>query len=294
MSVLKNLLESAVSVDASDIHITPNQPPFFRTRGKLTESGSESFTPQAIDEIVGDILPDYLVKSFEDRHRADFSLFEDGIGRFRVNVFLSCGVPSIAMRHVKTRIPTFEELRLPLQLKELAQIQRGIILLAGTTGCGKSSTLAAIVGEINRTRQQRIITVEDPVEYVFANDRSVITQREVGLDTPNYEDALKDLLRQDPDVILIGEMRDDISIRTALTAAETGHLVLSTLHAATANLAIPRLLNVFPADQQEQVRMALAGNEFIIICQRLIPDTHGVLVPAVEIMINTPTVRKLL
>ena len=166
--------------------------------------------------------------------------------------------------------------------------------MAGTTGSGKSTTLAAIIGDINQTQRCRIITVEDPVEYLFHDDQSVITQREVGLDTLSFQNALKHLMRQDPDVILIGEMRDRTSIRTALLAAETGHLVLSTIHAGSADLAIPRMLDVFPPEEQDQIRLGLAGNMYAIVCQRLVPDTQGGVVPAVEIMINTSTVRKLL
>jgi twitching motility protein PilT len=168
------------------------------------------------------------------------------------------------------------------------------VVISGTTGCGKSTTLAAIVGEINRTQRRRIITIEDPVEYVFEDEQSIITQREVGLDTLSFQRALEHVLRQDPDVILIGEMRDRMSIRTALLAAETGHLVLTTLHAGTCSIAVPRVLDVFPANERDQIRMGLADTQHAIVCQRLVPDTTGSVVPAVEIMINTPTVRKLL
>jgi pilus retraction protein PilT len=294
MSIIKDLLERAVSLEASDVHIKPGVEPIYRIHGVLTESGFEKLTPDDMRKVVEDILPSYLRTSFDAEHEADFSLQEEAVGRFRVNVFFSQGVPTIAMRHVKTAIPTFEQLRLPTQLKELAYAERGIILLSGTTGSGKSTTLAAVLGEINRTQRLRILTVEDPVEYIFIDDQSVITQREVGLDTLSYQHALKHLMRQDPDVILIGEMRDRLSIRTALLAAETGHLVLSTLHAGTANMAVPRMLDVFPADEQDQIRMGIAANLHAVICQRLIPDIHGKVIPAVEIMFNTPTVKKLL
>lgn len=294
MSILRDLLEKAVSLDASDIHIKPNRPPFFRIHGALKESEFESLSPEYMKEIVKDILPSHLAKSFEAEHEADFSLQEEEVGRFRVSIFLSQSIPIIAMRYVHEKIPTFEELRLPPQLEDLAQVQRGIILLSGTTGCGKSTTLAAIIGAINRSDRLRIITVEDPVEYVFSDDQSVITQREVGLDTLDYQNALKHVMRQDPDVILIGEMRDRISIRTAILAAETGHLVMSTLHSATADIAIPRILDVFPPDEHNHIRLGLTANLYAVICQRLIPDVRGDMIPAVEIMINTPTVRKLM
>jgi len=294
MSVLRELLQRGVEMGASDVHIKPNAEPIFRVSGDLVKSGFEVLTPEYLAEVIKDIMPPHIIHQYEAEHEADFSLGEQGIGRFRVNVFNSQGVPTIAMRHVKDAIPTFEKLRLPATLSKMAQVERGIILLAGTTGSGKSSTLAAIIGEINRTQRCRIITVEDPIEYMFVDDQSVVTQREVGLDTLNFQNALKHLMRQDPDVILIGEMRDRNSIRTALLAAETGHLVLSTLHAGTSDLAIPRMLDVFPSEEQDQIRLGLAGNMYAVICQRLIPDVQGGVVPAVEIMINTSTVRKLI
>lgn len=294
MSVLNPILAKAVEMEASDVHITHDQQPIFRIHGELTNSGFEKATTEDLKNIIDDITPQHVIDEYEKEHEADFSLQEEGVGRFRVNIFNCQGEPTIAMRHVKTEIPTFEELRLPSQLADLAMAQRGIILLAGTTGSGKSTTLAAIIGEINRNQRRRIITVEDPIEYTFDDDQSIITQREVGLDTISFENALKHLLRQDPDVILIGEMRDTTSIQTALLAAETGHLVLSTLHAGTADQAIPRMLDVFPAAEQNQIRLGIAGNLYSIICQRLIPDTQGGAIPGVEILVNTSTVRKLI
>jgi len=294
MSIIRELLAHAIETGASDIHIKPEQTPFYRVNGNLTESGFENLSAEYMQTIIDDIIPKYQKNAFLKDHETDFSLSEEGIGRFRVNVFLAGGIPTIAMRYVKDNIPTFEQLRVPQQLEDLAKAERGIILLSGTTGSGKSTTLAAIIGEINRTMRKRIITVEDPIEYMFEDDQSVITQREVGLDTLSFDSSLKHLMRQDPDVILIGEMRDTTSIRTSFLAAETGHLVLSTLHAGTADLAIPRILDVFPAHEHDSIRMALAANLHAVICQRLIPAIDGGVVPAVEILINTSTVRKLL
>ncbi|OGV60349.1 MAG: twitching motility protein [Lentisphaerae bacterium RIFOXYC12_FULL_60_16] len=294
MSVLRELLQRAVEVGVSDVHIKSDAEPIFRVSGDLVKSGFEVLTREHLTEVIKDILPPHMTHIYEAEHEADFSLAEPGIGRFRVNLFNAQGAPTIAMRHVKDRIPTFEQLRLPPQMAKLAEAERGIILLAGTTGSGKSTTLACVINEINRTQRCRIITVEDPIEYLFDDLESVVTQREVGLDTSSFQNALKHLMRQDPDVILIGEMRDRNSIRTALLAAETGHLVLSTLHAGTSDLAIPRMLDVFPADEQDQIRLGLAGNLHAVVCQRLVPDIQGGVVPAVEIMINTSTVRKLI
>ncbi len=294
MSILKDLLTKAVDAGASDVHLKANKEPIFRISGSLIESGFAILTEESMHSIAQDLIPEHLQEVYALHHETDFSLHEEGAGRFRVNIFNAQGIPALALRHVNDTIPTFESLGLPPQLSSMAEAHRGIILLCGTTGSGKSTTLAAILGEINRTQRKRIITVEDPIEYVFQDDQSVITQREVGLDTSGFESSLKHLMRQDPDVILIGEMRDATSIRTALLAAETGHLVLSTLHAGTASLSIPRMLDVFPAQEQDQIRMALAGNMHAAICQRLIPNISGGVSPAVEILINTSTVRKLL
>jgi twitching motility protein PilT len=294
MSVLHDLLVKAVELGASDVHLKPNQEPYFRVAGRLSESGFDLLTPESMEAITQDLLPPHVHEQYRAEHEADFSHVEEGAGRFRVNVFNAQGIATFALRHVKDAIPTFESIRVPLHLAELAHAERGIILLSGTTGSGKSTTLAAIIGEINRTQRRRVITIEDPIEYIFKDDQSVITQREVGLDTLSFSNSLKHLMRQDPDVILIGEMRDATSIRTSLLASETGHLVLSTLHAGTAALAVPRMLDVFPAHEQDQIRMSLAGNLHAIVCQRLIPDIDGGVVPAVEILVNTSTVRKLL
>ena len=294
MSVLKELLEKAVRLGASDVHLKPMQEPFYRIQSRLVESGFEKLTPAAMERIVADLLPPHQAARFQTEHEADFSHYEDGVGRFRVNVYLAQGVPTMALRHVKKDIPTLADLRLPPQLNRLAEAERGIVILSGTTGSGKSTTLAAIIGQINRTQRRRIITVEDPVEFVFEDDQSVITQREIGLDTLSFANALKHLMRQDPDVILIGEMHNHNSIRTTLLAAETGHLVLTTLHAGTADLTVPRILDVFPTDEQQQIRMAFAANLYAVVCQRLLHDLEGRLCPAVEIMFNTPTVRKII
>jgi twitching motility protein PilT len=294
MSIIQDLLALAVETGASDVHIKSEQKAFFRINSLLQPATDDPLSTAVVREIVQEIVPEHATRKLAETHEADFSLFLPNIGRFRVNVFYGKGAPAIVFRLVKARIPTIEGLRLPDKLNTLVDAPRGIIIMSGATGSGKSSTLAALIGSINRKYERRIITVEDPIEYTFEDDRSVITQREVGLDTLGFGAALRQVLRQDPDIILIGEIRDAETLRIALLAAETGHLVFTTLHASSAALAIPRLLDEFPKSERDQARQALAGNLQAILCQRLIPDVDGVVIPAVEILINTPTVRKIL
>ncbi len=294
MSMIRNILAKAVEVGASDVHLKPDEPPFFRVHGDLAESG---FPRMSVDDMkctVVDIMPEHLRGKGAPEPEMDFSHYEEGVGRFRVNVFLSRHLPTIAFRHVKTAIPSVEQLHLPPILEKLALNNSGVIMVCGATSSGKSTTLAAMINRINTTQRSRIITIEDPVEYVFQDIKSVITQREVGLDTPSFHSALKHVLRQDPDVIMIGEMRDQVSLAVAISAAETGHVVFSTLHANTAAQSVQRILNFYPAEERDQVRHSLASNLGAVICQRLVPATAGGVHPAVEIMINTPTVHKLM
>jgi len=281
-------------MDASDVHLKADSPPFFRVRGVLVESGLPKLSGDDLNRTALDILPAHLKKKPEPDLEMDFSHHEDGVGRFRVNVFMSRHIPTLAFRYVKTKIPTIAELHLPPILENLALADSGIIMLCGATSSGKSTTLAALLDCVNRHQRCRIITVEDPMEYIFTDIQSVITQREVGLDTPSFHSALKHVLRQDPDVIMIGEMRDSISLSVALSAAETGHLVLSTLHVNTAAQSVHRILDFFPNNERDQARMTLASNLAAVLCQRLVPTKQGGVMAAVEIMINTPTVRKLI
>lgn len=294
MTLLQQILKAAVDNGASDVHLKPDQVPVFRIHGLLTDADDTPLTPEDIAEMGSQIIPDHARQAFEVNHEADFSYEEPGLGRFRVNYFLAQGKQCIVMRHVKTEVPDFASLRLPETLKSLADIHRGIILLCGTTGSGKSTTLAALIDEINRRHRRRIITIEDPIEYLFTDRKSIITQREVGIDTMSYQEALVHLMRQDPDVVLIGEMRDQSSIRVALLAAQTGHLVLSSLHATTSSMAIPRILDMFPPSEREQIRHAVALSMEAIVTQRMLRDVDNQFIPAVELMLNTPTVRKLI
>lgn len=294
MSLLRELLTQAVRQGASDLHLKAHQPPLFRVHANLEDARPEPLTPGQLKEFVGELVPAHLQASIDHKHELDFSYRLEDIGRFRVNVFQSQGLPAVAMRHVKSKIPGFEDLHLPPILQKLSEVPRGIVLATGTTGSGKSTTLAAMIQYINVHFKRRIITVEDPIEYVFEDAQSSISQREIGLDTVSFHTALKFMLRQDPDVIMVGEMRDAESFTAALAASETGHLVLTTLHTDTASQTLSRILNFFPHTERDQVRMSLANNLKAVICQRLVPAIRGGVVPATEIMLNTPTVRKLI
>jgi twitching motility protein PilT len=216
------------------------------------------------------------------------------VGRFRTNVFQQRGEWALAMRHVKASVPSFEQLGLLPILKEIAESPRGIVLMAGITGSGKSTTLAAMIEHVNNHHKRHIITLEDPIEFVFEDNQSVIEQREIGLDTQSFHGALKHVLRQDPDIIMVGEMRDAISFQAAISAADTGHLVMSTLHTTSGSSSIGRILDFFKADEREQVRRQLVGTIRAVICQRMVNTVDGKMTPALEILLNTPTVRKLI
>jgi twitching motility protein PilT len=230
----------------------------------------------------------------EEDREVDFSYFVDGHGRFRTNVFQQRGTYCFSLRHVKASVPSFEELGLLPALRKIADSPRGIVLVSGATGSGKSTTLAAMIEHINESSKKHIITLEDPIEYVFEDNQSVIEQREIGLDTASFEMGLKHILRQDPDIIMIGEMRDATSVSAAINSADTGHLVLSTVHTTNAAQGVSRVLEFFKADEREQVRRQLATTLKAIVCQRMVPTIDGSMLPAQEIMINAPIIRKLL
>jgi twitching motility protein PilT len=292
MEYLHSLLKFAINMSASDIHVKPGHHATIRISGELFPVQVDPPTAAQVEEIVRLMLPKHLESRLDREKEADFSYIDPALGRFRVNVFYQRGLPAFVMRFVKTNVPTFKDLNLPEQLGKIAGSERGIILITGPTGSGKSSTLAAMVQHINETEKCHIITLEDPIEYMFDDKQSVIEQREVGLDTLSFERALVHVMRQDPDVIVIGEMRDSQSFMAALAAADTGHLVLTTLHTTTAYSAIGRTLDFFPAHERDQIRRQLASTLQAVICQRLVPATSGSVVPAVEIMLNSGTVRK--
>jgi twitching motility protein PilT len=294
MELFYKILKTAVDGGASDVHLKINGPVVFRINRELIAIECPFPTEEWMNKVVDAVTPVHLRKRVDEEREVDFSYFVPGIGRFRTNLFQQRGQWCLAMRYVKTNVPSFLELGLLEQIKKIAESPRGIVLVAGSTGCGKSTTLAAMIEHINANFKKHIITLEDPIEYVFEDNQCVIEQREVGLDTLSFHHALKHVLRQDPDIIMIGEMRDDISFTSAMSAADTGHLVLSTLHTTNASQSVNRILDFFAADEREQIRRQLAGTLQAVVCQRMVPTIAGSMTPALEIMINTPTVKKLI
>jgi twitching motility protein PilT len=294
MELFHRILKTAVDGGASDIHVKIGTPVIFRINRQLVAIECPFPTKEWTDKVVQQITPSHLKSKLDAEREIDFSYYEQGIGRFRTNLFQQRGQWCLAMRYVKTQVPSFEELGLLPQIKKLAESPRGILLVAGSTGSGKSTTLAAMMEHINANFKKHVITLEDPIEFVFEDNQSVIEQREVGLDTLSFHHALKNVLRQDPDIIMIGEMRDSVSFTASMSAADTGHLVLSTLHTTNAALSVTRILDFFRADEREQVRRQLAGCLQGVVCQRMVTSVTGSMTPALEIMINTPTVRKLI
>ncbi len=294
MELFHRILKTAVEGGASDVHLKIGTQVIFRINRELVAIDSPFPTTDWMNKIVEAITPEHMKKRLIEEREIDFSYFVPNIGRFRTNLFQQRSQWCLAMRFVKTLVPSFEELGLLEQIKKVAESPRGVVLLAGSTGCGKSTTLAAMVEHINNNFKKHIITLEDPVEYAFEDNLSVIEQREIGLDTLSYHHALRNVLRQDPDVIMIGEMRDDISFAASMSAADTGHLVLSTLHTTNASQSITRILDFFKAEEREQIRRQLAGALRGVICQRMVTTVDGKLTPALEILLNTPLVRKLL
>jgi twitching motility protein PilT len=290
---LNEILAIAVKARGSDIHIKTGMPPIVRIDGKLrTIPNAERLSADNVMTMALGIMNERQQKQFEDCFEVDLAYGVPGLGRFRVSVYAQRGTIAMVFRAIPFGIPSLESLNLPPVLKKLSLEERGLILVTGTTGSGKSSTLAAMVDYINEHRTCNIITIEDPVEYLHKDKKSIISQREVGFDTASFGKALASSLRQDPDVILVGEMRDFETIETALTAAETGHLVMSTLHTLDAAETVNRIISVFPPYHQRQVRMQLSGILRGVISQRLVPKADGRgRVPAVEIMIGTARVR---
>lgn len=288
------LLQEMVRVNASDLHLKVGRPPCFRQDGELKISKLPPLKSNDTLTLAKQIMPDRLKADFDVNSEVDFAFNFKDIGRFRVNIYRQRAFVGMSLRLVKTKITTIADLNLPSVIAKLSEENRGLVLVTGTTSSGKSTTLASMIDHINHTRGEHIVTIEDPIEFVHVDDKCLIDQREIGIDTASYEEALRNVVRQDPDIVLIGEMRDLATVRAALTAAELGNLVFSTLHTVDAAETINRIIDFFPPHQQEQIRIMLASTLKGIVSQRLLPKLGGGLVPAVEVLVATATIRELI
>jgi len=290
---IKKILKEMIARGASDLHLKVATPPCFRINGTLVFADYESPTAQDMAAVAQQILAPGQRESFENSKEIDFAFGLPGVARFRANFYVQRGSVAMVFRHVPVEIQTPDELGLPPVVKELALRPRGLILVTGTVGSGKSTSLASLVDIINRESSRHVITIEDPIEFLHKDRKSIISQREIGCDTGSYADALRYVLRQDPDVILIGEIRDAESMKVALTAADTGHLVLSTMHTTDATQTISRIISFFPPHQQQEIRYLVASTLQAVISQRLVADADGLRrYPACEVMINTGTIKE--
>ncbi len=290
---IRSVLEKMIAARASDLHLKAGTPPVVRVDGVLYTLDEPAPTSQELREVYQQMLNEEQRAQFTTHHEIDFAFGVSGLARFRANIFMQRGTPALALRHVPVEVPTIEDLGLPPAIRDLAFSPRGLILVTGRTGSGKSTSLAAMIDTINRTTTRNIITVEDPIEFLHRDRLSFIHQREVGLDTASFQDGLRYVLRQDPDIILVGEIRNLETMSTALMAADTGHLVMSTLHTTDVVQSIQRVISFYPPHQHDEIRMALASNLRAVVSQRLIPRRDGAgRIPAVEVMVTTPTVRE--
>ena len=294
--MLNDLLKLAVESGASDIVVKSNKPGYVRLSGRLKPVEMDPISCPEAQAFVDEHVPKVFRQKWEDEGQIDFAYSAEGVGRFRVNAFHQRGLVSIVLRHIKSRVPTLADLNLtPEPMLKLAQAKDGILLVCGATGSGKSSTMAALLNWINQNMDKHIVTIEDPIEYTFQDEKSLFQQREIGLEVQSFHLAIRAVLRQNPDIILIGEMRDRETFETAISAAETGHLVFSTMHAATVAQSLTRLFEFFPPDEQIQARRAISGSLRGFICQKLIPALEGGgRVPANEILNADTVVRNLI
>jgi twitching motility protein PilT len=289
---LEELLRHLVSAEGSDLHLKVGSPPMIRVDGSLRRVGSTPLTAEDTGRLAGFVAPPDRREDLMAASEADFAYGLSGVGRFRVNVFRQRGSFSIVMRHVRVGSPSFDDLGLPPVMRDLADAPRGLILVTGPTGSGKTTTLAAMIDHINATKPVHILTIEDPIEVIHPDRVASVNQREVGVDTKNHVDAMRAAMREDPDVILIGEMRDQETVAAALAAAETGHLVLSTLHTIDTTETINRIVDFFPPYQQHQIRVTLAGSLRGVVCQRLVVRANGGRIPAMEVMVSNGRVAE--
>jgi twitching motility protein PilT len=290
-----SLLKLAVQHKASDLHLKTRKAPIFRIDGKLRDVETTPFNATDLLEVLDHIVPHQFKKRWEQNFQVDFSHVVAGAGRFRVNAFYQRGTPSLVARHVKDKIPTFEAVNIdPAPFHKICQCHDGIALICGATGSGKSTTLAAMINYINENQDKHIVTLEDPIEYSYADLKSIVNQREIGIDTPSFEMGITAAMRQDPDVILVGEMRDADTFTTALRAAETGHLVFGTLHASSSQQAVQRLFEFFPSGIREVIRPQVAASLRATIAQKLLPAVNGGRVPVMEIFWIDPLARQII
>lgn len=295
MFVLNDLLNLVIDNEASDLHLTVGSPPVIRVDGELITTDLDVLTPMDTRSLIYSMLTSEQQKEFEEKLELDLSYSVHGFGRFRVNVYKQRGCIGAAFRVIPSKIPSIDDLYLPKKIEEFARIPKGLVLVTGPTGSGKSTTLAALVNIINNERRCHIVTIEDPIEYLHYHKKSIINQRELGVDTYSFAEALRHVLRQDPDVVLIGEMRDLETVEAALTLAETGHLVFATLHTTDAPQTINRIVDIFPSHQQQQVRTQLSFVLQAVVAQQLVPMASGKgRVPAVELLINNSAVQNLI
>jgi twitching motility protein PilU len=292
---MHNLLRAMLSKNGSDLFITAGFPPAFKIDGKLTPVSKQTLTPQMTADLAHAMMNDKQAQEFESTKECNFAISPAGIGRFRVSAFVQQARVGMVMRTITTAIPKLEDLKLPMVLKDIVMTKRGLVIVVGATSSGKSTSLAAMIGHRNENSYGHIITIEDPIEYVHEHKNCLITQREVGVDTESWQAALKNTLRQAPDVILIGEIRDRETMDHAIAFSETGHLALGTLHANNANQALDRIINFFPEDRRQQLLMDLSLNIRAFVAQRLIPKKDGKgRIASVEIMLNTPLISDLI
>ena len=293
---IEKLFSMLQKYHATDLHLKAGAPPIFRVQKSIRRMERESLSSDQIASLIYDIMTPALKQSFEEGGTVDFAYSVPGVGRYRINVFRQRGSVSVSTRRVEFEIPSIQDLNLPEAVKQIPHFEQGLILIAGITGSGKTTTLAALIDEVNSTRRSHIITIEDPIEYLYQDKVGFVNQREVGIDVPTYHDALRYVVRQDPDVILIGELRDAEGVETSLIAAETGHLVFGTVHAASCSQIPGRVLDMFTVDRHHQIRQLLFFNLRAAMVQKLLKGAtkEQPLVPAMELMFCNPTVRKLI
>jgi twitching motility protein PilT len=294
MEIFRQIMRAAVESGASDVHIKADAPVVFRVERQLINIETTTPTVDWINSVIQGLVPEHLLPQLEQDRELDIAVELAGIGRFRANVFQQKGSYVLALRVVKSKVRSFSDLNLPEIVRKLAETRNGIIIIAGAPGSGKSTTLASMVQHMNLTSRRHIITLEDPIEYLFDDQQSIIEQREIGLDTISFETGLRNVLRQDPDVLVIGEMRDSSSVRAAVAAANLGTLVITTLHTGDAARSIRRILDLFHSEEREHARRQIAGTLNAVICQKLVRNVQGAVVPVLEILINTAPVRKIL